>query len=226
MKKFLLLMLSLCLICSMIGCSKGDADSEPNNGTTLSATEWEAMLSDDVFSNYTVVMEGQMSVTENGVSDGQGKENLKETIKVTNDRFSIEAFIGDEPLDAMVLDGEIAAVHKEQASQLFLAMLSKYDAYSYDKASDTYKISEPITIEATMKGLKIDDTGAITTFDVPSVIEMRNAEAKVSDNGRIVSFVCDYSQSMTVNGKTVGTSGLTTWTFSNFGTTVIESPAN
>lgn len=58
-------------------------------------------------------------------------------------------------------------------------------------------------------------------FDVPAVIEMREATVELSADGSLVKLVCDYSQKMEL-GIVTETSGITTWTFSNYGTTVIE----
>ena len=230
MKKILLVLLTLCLLCSLIACDKGDDpetnDTTPETNDALSETEWKAMISDDVLANYTVMMEGKMSVTENGVADGSGEQNIKQIIKVANNMLSIEMFVDGESVEPIVLEGDLAAKQNEQATQLFKIMLAKYDAFTYDKEKKVYTVSEPVTIETVLAGFSYNPDGSMVEFDVPAVIEMRDATVTVSENGQLVSFDCDYSQSMTMSEDTVVTSGLVTWTFSDFGTTVIENSAN
>ena len=231
MKKFILILLTLCLLCSLIACDKGDDPQTPSETTatddTLSETEWKAMISDDMLTNYTVVMEGKMSVTQNGVADDAVEQDIKQKIKIANDMISIEMVANGESVEPLVLEGDLAAKQNEQTTQLFKILLAKYDAYTYDKDKKVYTVSEPVTIETVLTGFSYEADGSITDFEIPAVIEMRDATVTVSENGQLVSFVCDYSQSMTMSEDSVTvTSGLVTWTFSDFGTTVIEASAN
>ena len=94
---------------------------------------------------------------------------------------------------------------------------------SVDPETNTYSITETIRIEETAKGISIDpETGAPQSFDCPVVIEMREGVVTISEDGKLLKFVCDYSQSMDMHGYITTTMGLTSWTFSDYGTTVIE----
>ncbi|MBO5883699.1 MAG: hypothetical protein J6Q78_04775 [Clostridia bacterium] len=227
MKKILLLLISFILLLSLVACNDGDGtnnsggDPSGTSSTVLNEAEWDQMISDDMLANYTVIMEGNMSVTTNGKEEGTS--DVKQKTKVANDKLSMEIFAGDQSVDTMVIDGDLAKAQMTQTSQLFKTLMAEYDNFTYDADKKIYKVTESVTIDTVLKGFGYQDEGAVREFDVPTVIVMRDAEITVSEDGKLVSFVCDYSQSMTMtDGDEVVTSGVVTWSFSDFGTTVIE----
>ena len=229
----MILCLSLCLALA-VGCDTEDEPTAPEATTPatttttaatvdgLAKTEWDAKFTDNVFQNYTVIFEGRMSVTEDGAYDSTS--DVWQKIKVTADKMEITIRVGEsgvpgEPGEfTMALDGEAAEAEKIQNSQLFLSMLRKYENFKYDAVTKTYIIPEPIVLNEVLKATHGDGT----LFDVPTRIEMREAVVSFAENGMISTFVCDYSQTMDMGNQVVNTSGKTTWTFLDFGTTVIE----
>lgn len=192
---------------------------------SVSRPTWEAMLSAAKFENYTLSLEGAMTVMQNGESVGEN--NVKETVKVTADKMLVEMYAEVEDSSAsdketILLEGDVARAQKLQYEQIFLALLSDYDNFIYDAASGTYKVANTVSMDIVLKAVSLSEDGTITdVFDLPAVIEMREATVELSADGSLVKLVCDYSQKMEL-GAFTETSGITTWTFSNYGTTVIE----
>ena len=117
----------------------------------------------------------------------------------------------------LVYDGEVAESQKIQNSHLFLFILREYDNFVYDADTNTYIIPETVVMEDVVKS--IGEGGKM--FDVEVRIEIREAVVTFTDDGMLSTFTCDYTQTMYMD-QTITTSGQTTWTFSDFGTTVIE----
>lgn len=248
MKKLLLILSCILLIFSLVACNgnkdngenengngsetpgnvetPGESESPeepetPDNSGALNESEWNKVVSKDNFDNYTVKLVGKMTVTENGVSAGES--DMEQEIKVTANKMTIELFFEGESIYIDAIEGDMLESQKVQASQLFILLLSKFDNFVYDADEDVYKLAEAITINTTLKGITYTPDGQMIEFDVPAVIEMRDAKVTLSEEGKLEFFTCDYTQTMNMEGgNVVSTSGLTTWTFSNFGTTVIE----
>ena len=234
MKKILILMLVALMIVSLVACDDSTVETPSTDGTTtaadtttaapsqgLSTPEWSDMLSAASFENYTVTYEGRMTVLpENVTSD------VKQICKITSDKVSIEIFIDtgdsfDEDTFVDVYDGNIAQSQKQQCEQIFLLMLSKRDAFTYDAETNTYLVTETLRIEETMVGISYVE-GVPQEFECPTVIEMRNGVVSVSEDGKLMKFVCDYSQTLNLPGQSITQYGNTSWTFSDYGTTVID----
>lgn len=185
----------------------------------LSEEKWNTMLSDANFENYTLTMEGTMTATDQGMPDTTS--NVKSIIKMTEDKMALD-ILNDDILGDLLFDGEIAEAQKIQYSQVFMTLLEDYKNFTYDAETDTYKVTTNVRIEKVLKGIIIENGETPTLFDIPTVLEMREAEVTVSGDGKLLKFVCDYSQTMDVGGGEMSFSGITTWTFSDYGTTVIE----
>ena len=127
-----------------------------------------------------------------------------------------------EDEELVIADGEIAEAQKLQYSQVFMTLLEDYKNFTYDADTNTYKVMTNVKVEKVLKAVSFSPDGSVTTFDLPTVLEMREAEVTVSSDGKLIKFVCDYSQTMDMYGTTMVTAGKTTWTFSDYGTTVIE----
>jgi len=219
MKKLLLLLLTSCLFLSFAACGDSNGDGTPDL-EGLDASEWTAMLADTVFENYTLTMEGRMTVTQG--NETREPYDMKQVIKTTADQISITLYHENQPVDTMVFDGEIAKTQKNQNSQLFLTILRQYDSFVFDADTKTYKILETVSFDTVLKGLSFDDNDTPTEFDVPATIVIREATATLSEDNHILTFVCDYSQTMDIEDTVTTTAGLTTWTFTDYGSTVIE----
>lgn len=204
-----------------------DETTEPEADVTTDApasgigkSEWESRLTAEVFENYTVLIEGEMTVFQNGEEDST--DEIWQKIKITSDKMELSTMaVGEEDPFMMVFDGEIAAAQKLQNSQLFMLILSKYDSFVYDAATDTYSIPETIVLNEIIKGIGISGD-EVSLWDIPTQIEFREAVVTFTSDGMLSTLVCDYTQTMEMYGATISASGKTTWTFTDFGTTVIE----
>ena len=194
--------------------------STPDASAPLTEADWAALLSEANFENYTFVSEGNTTITSNGQTVSE--TYMKEKVKVTSDKMELEMFDNGESVGTLLFEDAIAKEQKTQYSQIFIALLKNYSNFEYDEQTKTYKVNTTVTIEENLKGVTIDNTtGEMISFETPTVIEMRSAELKLSDDGKLLTFVCDYTQTMTLQGQTFTSSALTTWSFSDFGTTVI-----
>ena len=216
MKKLLALFMLLAVLATMVACND---EEEPAGPADVGAEGWAAMLAEDKFSNYSFTMSGTMTSTQGGESY---TSYAKETVKFANNKVAIGFFEdeNDTEADWQTLDGELAAAQRVQMTQIFMTLLEEYARYAYDANTNSYKLANTVTIDTVLKGFMMDEHGNISPMDVPAVIEMRNGEVFLSDDGRLVKFVCDYSQKM--NGDQVSISGITTWEFFDYGTTVVE----
>ena len=241
MKKLSLIFIGICLVLSLVACSSSNDDktteptattgeaektTEPTATTgeaektaeSLSATDWSNMLSETTFENFTLNFSGVMTLTQEGMGEPVSAD-VSQEIKFTKDKLQIT---NKGENDSMVIEGEGAAVQREQVVQVFMVILEKYEYYVFDEETKTYKIPETVTIDTTLKAVTSDGENNTTTFDVPATIVIREAEAKISDDGKLLTLVCDFTQTMDLGGATNSASGKTTWEFSNYGTTVIE----
>ena len=201
--------------------SAPDTDTKP----VIDKTAWENMLSDKSFENYTLTLEGRMTAVQDGVE--QGTSDVRETVKITVGKVEITAYAEDVDSPAndsftIVVEGEAAEAQKEQVSQIFLAVLSHYESFVYDPLTGNYTVPQTLTVETVLKGISYTPEGELTTYSVPATLVIREAVAAVSADGKLLTFTCDYTQTMNMGGSVISTSGKTTWSFSDYGTTVIE----
>ena len=213
--------------------SSSTPDATAPEGTTseipsvggIDKTGWEAMLNPENFTNYTFKVTGTMTAMVDG--QNQGVSNIDETIMVTADKVKITALAYDTESDAsddfsVTLSGKEAEAQITQYTQIFMPILSRYESFVYDAETGTYSINDTVAMDVILIGISYSHDGTISTFEAPAHLEFSQATATLSEDGKLATFVCNYSQSMTTNGYNVVTDGTTTWTFSNFGTTVIE----
>lgn len=225
MKKLISLALLLCVSLSLVACGGGSGSTDTTGNGGIPENEWEEMLSASNFGNYTLTMEGTMTVTQNGEIAAENQKT-KQVLKVTADKLELTLYFFDDEINEFVamepaiLEGELAQSQKEQSAQVYLALLAKRDSYIFDAATDSYKVTETVTFEAVLDALSYDENGNEMTFEVPTTIEMREATLKLSEDGKLLSFTADYTQTMEM-GVTTVTAGITTWSFSDYGTTVI-----
>ena len=243
MKRILCIMLCLCMslcVC-LVACDDTDGDGTQNTtvaDTTTGGTpenqtpsadngigeeEWNNMLSENNFENYTLLVEANMTTSQGGQIYGPNKS--KSISKMTADNMQIILYTLDEngiesELAREILTGETADIQREQYSQIFIKILSAYENFTYDPETKTYKISELTVLDGTLKGLTFKGDVA-QTIEVPCIIEIRNAEAVLSSDGKLLKLTCDYTQKMTMSGGEVTTFGITTWTLYDYGTTMI-----
>ena len=187
-----------------------------NTVAGISEEKWNKMLDAVNFENYTLDFQGDMTVTQNGVVVSENAP-AHSMYRVTKDALEIVIFDGDEEYP-MVMTGDEAVTQKDEISQLYLAILENYKNFTYDEEAKAYKIKNcNINIEAT------EIVNGASTEKVPVKIEIKEGFATVSADGKLLKLVCDYSQTMTIDGVVTTAEGNTTWTFTGYGTTTIKS---
>lgn len=225
MKKILIPVLAVILIAAaifLVVFLMGNKDGkEPSAG--VSENEWDAMLDSKNFENYTLTLTGEMTQSH---GDTGYTSQVNETVKITKDKVLMitAAEVADPTVTEdrdVLFEGEMALAQKTQFEQIFLALLSKYESFVYDAQTKTYTVGQTVRMDIDLVSYSYDDTGVIQTRSVPSTLEMQKATVTLSEDGKLMKFVCDYTQTMKLQENVV-ISGLTTWTFSDYGTTVIE----
>lgn len=191
-------------VCATVafGAAACEDEQKPAAGAGVSEEKWEAMLAEENFENYTLTQSGYV-VYEGADIDGGIQQDA--VVKFADDKVQLIMELDGELATEIVYTGEEATLQRSTYTQVFMALLDAYESYTYDAASDVYKVNEKVTVE-------------LTVYDMPVVIVMEEGQVKLSDDGRIVDFTCDYTQ--TTNGILMTTE--MHWTFSDYGTTVID----
>ncbi len=173
-----------CTICGETGTAKLTFKG-------LSKTDWQAITAEDAFENCTH--------TESFVAKASGIEATS-TIHIlfTKDKAVMTSEIPGQPTETETVSGA-ASVREARISIIdMLANLLKYENYTYDQESKTYKLNKEIT--EPLYGEKI--TNAVLTME----------------NGKVASIL--YTFPYTESNVTMQITA--TFTFSDYGTTVIE----
>ena len=203
----LAILVCLSLMGSLIACSNG----------AISEEEWETMLDPSNFENYTVDLQGNMTVRVNGVTQTENYP-VHTVCRVTENAVEVVIIDGDNEA-SVVLTGDEAEVQKTESSQLFLIILGGYEDFEYDEKTGEYIIPNKM-IETNITTIVNGETAE----KIPVAITVKSGRVKLSDGGKIAKLTCEYSQKMELaEGQTTVTEGNTTWTFSNFGTTVVNA---
>ena len=195
----------------------GDEETPGESGgetaeEVVSEEKWNAMVSAANFENYSFVFSGITSTYMDGRLVVEN-EDVRSTYHVTEN--AVEMIVDDE---SIIIYDEDAAQQKDELSCLFLAILSEYDNFVYDAEKCVYTIDDAvIEVEVTVI---VDGTPA--PEKTPMRVEVKNGEATVSRDGKVVKLVCDYTQSLTQMGYEITITGATEWVFYDYGTTVIS----
>ena len=202
MKKFLAMLLSVCT-CFTIGSFAACKDKDDGNANgPVTEAEWEEMISESTFENYTL--------TESGTVTPEGYEGTYHTaiIKMTADKVAIDLSLDGGGEDMIIYTGADAIEQKNSYEQVFLALLADFENYTYDEAEKVYKNSGEITVNVTMT-------------DFAATIVMKNGKLTLTEDGKLLTFVCDWTQTTTTPGGTITVKTDMNWAFSDYGTTVI-----
>lgn len=236
MKKLLILTLAilLCLTTSvcLLSCddekNAEETSAQTTDESTATKNTWEGLNTEDSLNkldNYTITIEGKMSVTQDG--QDQGVSDMKQVIKIADGKMETILYGSNEngemePADnSIILEGEMAETQKAQNNQLLEVILGEYKNFIYDSETESYSITETIVVEKEMDGFSMDPDGNTISIKTPTKITIKNAKVTLTNDGKLATLVCDYTQEMNMGGKIIITSGLTTWTVTDYGTTVI-----
>lgn len=223
MKKLLsiLLTLSLCFsLCALFSaCDEGviEEGKTADTGVTeegktadtgVTKEEWKAMLSESNFENYTMTQSQTVTYAPN--------QTVKQDVvfKVAGDKASAKLNMDGEHAATLVYEGEEAAMQKGFYEQIYRGMLAEFDNYVYDSEKGGYKIEKEITVDIPAE-----------LYNMTIKITMRDAFVKLSEDGRLLEFECDFTQENKTSQGVSAASAEALWTFSDYGTTVITETA-
>lgn len=172
----------------------------------INEEEWNAMISPEVFTNYTLEYSGTVTQTSNDgeiyISDQSYIVKFTEnkcyyyiTIKLEGDEESFGGICTDEDFLRMKVNYET----------LFLAILDNYENYQYNSIDKVYEITKPIEVTYDL-------------MDTNITISLSNSKVSISADGKLLTLSCEYFQSVEEIG--VFTSDMT-FIFKDYGTTVI-----
>ena len=211
MKKILsmILLLTLCLsVFALVSC--GD-EEEPPKVEGITEEKWEEITSKPKFVNYTLLQKAVMNVP------GEGEYEQVANIKIIEGKVEVTIAIDGNPT-VLTYEGAEAEAQRKSYEDVFLALIDKFENFTYDKETKTYKNPEAITANISM------DMGTVGTLTATLV--MTNGVVSFDADGNIAKITCALSQTTTVQGQsTTITTDSMTWELSNYGTTVIETAA-
>lgn len=221
MKKLLTLLLIVITALSLTTFIACDSETNPPNvppveeppskNQSITENQWNDMLSTANFENYTLMQSYSVIV------DGNSTQ-INTIIKFATGKVLISMSANNETHTAL-FENEEAKAQKQSYENVFLALLANFDDYEYDAVENSYKNPETITVEQTMHHTSTDGT---TNYVVHIKSVMTDGKATISTDGKLLTFVCDYTQTTTFEGGEENvTDTKMSWTFSDYGTTVI-----
>lgn len=187
--------------------------------TGITEEEWNAAIAPISFENYTMVADGYVKQ-----NDGTEMQQYN-VIKMTENRMTVDMTATlYKKLGVTLETPEVMNVlfdfyenpdefeaQKNAQEQVFLALLADYKNYQWNAEKQAYVCTQPFTVEIYM-----------AVYDTSVSILMTNGSLYLTNNGKVDKFVCDYTQTMVMPGETMVVDTNFTWTFSDYGTTVIE----
>lgn len=173
----------------------------------VSEEKWEQSLSEQKFDNVTINYE-------------LNNETMEQTcvVKIAGDKVYRGGTVMMEGMDApeemtVVFDGEEAVIQKTMFLEVFLGLLAERDNFVYDAEKNVYINPKDVSVDVESS----EDHRANET--------MKNGEVKFNANGLIEFFSCELTETVYFNDTVRSITTNATWTFSDYGTTVITEPA-
>ena len=187
--------------CTVCGATKG----ESVEFVGITEEIWQESLAEQKFDNVTVHYSFKTpEMTQNHI------------VKIANDEVYREAtMIGDgfDYTDSVFYTGEEGILQRDMFLSVFLALLADRDHYVYDSETGLYLSPNEVTTTLPM------DEDNIYAKEV-----MTNGKAKFDSTGKLEEFSCSLTESIYKNDVLEGeVSGEVVWTFSDYGTTVIDA---
>ena len=221
MKKFLSLLMAGALALSFglcaAGCdiNKGDGSDELK-GVEVTEEQWNVAISDVTFDNVTFTQVGDSTITQSG-----GMVSIIEniTIKITQDELAYSGSVTNKATGEVntvaeqKFTGAMASAYRTTYTKIFMSVLEKKDKFVYNADLGAYTLSEEVVVEQT--------AGAQVVTE-----RITNGKAIFNEQGYLVSFSCHMYETDVRNGVTnMAYDANLTWTFSQYGSTVITPPA-
>jgi hypothetical protein len=190
------------------GGSEGGSESESETFTGIDEEEWQESLSEQKFDNVTInykleIIEGQSADQTHVVKIAENAVYRKMTM----------AMGGQDMSDEVTFTDAEAEQQKSMFLQVFLSLLADRDNFVYDAEQDAYL--SPSTVNVT---LDMGDGNKATE-------EMKDGKVTFDEKGNIEYFYCVLTETYIINGEVANAiTCKATWTFSDYGTTVVEVP--
>lgn len=199
MKKFVSFLVALCSCVALTGAFAAcDEEQSKESETTVSAgiteEKWNEAIAESNFDNVTFAFSGQFIEGPKGDQDEFGY-----VCKISGNSAT---------MDNEVLDGEQVASLKSVYINTANAIVKDFDDFTYDEASETYKSKQDIVYTVTVMGMD-------------ATITAQNVSVTLDETDKIASISCKMKQNFTERGSLKEYVLDITFTYSNYGTTVI-----
>ena len=196
--------------CTVCQATKGESFAFAG----ISEEKWKAMISPATLTNYTVKYGGRVTQTDSD-TDTVTVSDQSFTVKFNADKCYAYGTVKPEGAEEFVIvngifTGEDFPPVKKIYESIFLAILSEYKNYQYNSADNVYEIPKPIDV-------------TIEYADTSGFISVSNSRVSISDDGKLLKLVCNYSQRE--EGLDFLVTSEMTYTFSDYNTTVISESA-
>ncbi len=202
-------------ICSLCGAFDGISINEQN---------WDSALSEEVFNNVTIsftfLVENIVDVKGNYVDAEEGVKTVQ-LFKSTDEKVYRKAYVynadgtyREDEYFELTLIGTEAQMQRKMFYDMFAALLKNYDNFTYDDEKNIYKSPSEIIVD-------VSDSVGETQLQVFESIN--NAQIKFGTNGKLEYFESDHKESIYEDDLLLASiSGKILWTYSNYGTTIID----
>ena len=178
--------------------SQDGGDETPDGEVTEG--EWNEAVKDEKFNNvtfaYSVVFEGTTK-SETGKFYLDGDKGMYQE--------------GASILEAM--DAEELAALRNIYVNTTLAVVNNFSSFTYDAVKGVFVSKEPIVYR-------------VNVIEYDATITASNVEVKLDSNKNISEITCDMKHEYTENGRDYELTMKATFTFTDYGTTVVNVPAN
>jgi hypothetical protein len=160
----------------------------------ITEEKWNEAIAESNFDNVTFAFSGQFIEGPKGDQDEFGY-----VCKISGNSAT---------MDNEVLDGEQVASLKSVYINTANAIVKDFDDFTYDEASETYKSKQDIVYTVTVMGMD-------------ATITAQNVSVTLDETDKIASISCKMKQNFTERGSLKEYVLDITFTYSNYGTTVI-----
>ncbi len=197
----LCLVLLMAFAVAFVGCDEAESGSE------VTEEQWNAALSEETLKNVTIKFSG--TVDAQTIAEDNITMQQDQTLKFANGRVQIIIIADGKTIANDIGEGKGAQQQADIYLQILSVLLEQRESFTFDESQKAYYFEGPVMTTINGEGVPGDKT-----FDVT----MKDSYVRFDDQGRPEYFKCDFTQAS--DNATAHTDG--TWTFSDYGTTVID----
>ena len=188
--------------------SGNGSESQTEEFTGIDEEEWQESLSEQKFDNVTINYTLEIIEGESG--------DQKHVVKITEGAVYryMAMTVGNQTMDDEITFTDVLAEQQKSIFlQVFLSLLADRDNFVYDTEQDAYLSPSEVSVT-----LDMGEGSTATEL-------MKDGKVTFDENGNIEYFYCVLTETYITNGETLGSvTCKATWTFSDYGTTVVEVP--